>query len=163
KACLDFHALHWQGDHVWVVGQPGSVMLHSANNGASWNLVRTRQPLPLHGVYFADEQCGWAVGDLGSILATSDGGKTWTVQHRGGHRVAVLFVHADAAGLPLDTAAVLGQEEGYLSAALRVAGPDPSGRDFRHGADGQRFAAAFRRAGGTASEMLWQFPLPTHS
>src|SRR5262249_57242983 len=90
KACLDFHALHWQGDHVWVVGQPGSVMLHSANNGASWNLVRTRQPLPLHGVYFADEQCGWAVGDLGSILATSDGGKTWTVQHCGGHRVAVL-------------------------------------------------------------------------
>src|SRR5262249_15860980 len=119
--------------------------------------------LPLHGVYFADERNGWAVGDLGSILATGDGGKSWTVQHRGGHRAAVLFVHARDAGLPLDTAAVLGGEEGYLAAAVRVATPDPGAADYRRGAEGQRFAAAFRRAGGAAGEMLWQFPLPQHA
>ena len=51
-------------------------MLHSGNRGGSWEVVKTKQPLPLNGVYFADEKQGWAVGELGAILATADGGKT---------------------------------------------------------------------------------------
>ena len=46
----------------------------------------TGQPLPLNAVYFADERHGWAVGELGSVLATTDGGKNWQVQRRGGQR-----------------------------------------------------------------------------
>jgi photosystem II stability/assembly factor-like uncharacterized protein len=162
-AGLDFHGIHWAGDQVWVVGRPGSVLLHSADGGGSWKLVKTGQPLPLHGVYFLDENRGWAVGELGSILGTTDGGRTWKVQRRGGRRVAVLFVHADAAGVPVDTAAILGGEEGYLTAALQVVGPDPGSAAFGHAAAGQRLAAAFRRAGGASAEVLWQFPRPEHA
>ena len=35
----------------------------------------TRQPLPLNGLFFRDENTGWAVGELGTILATRDGGR----------------------------------------------------------------------------------------
>jgi photosystem II stability/assembly factor-like uncharacterized protein len=34
----------------------------------------------LNGVYFADARRGWAVGDLGTLLATTDAGVTWRRQ-----------------------------------------------------------------------------------
>src|SRR5262249_55250285 len=104
-----------------------------------------------------------AVGELGVILATSDGGKSWAIQRRGGERVAMLFVHAGAAGLPTETVALLGGEEGYLTAGLWVVGPDPFSAALPQATAGMRFAAAFRHAGGAAGESLWQFPLPTHA
>jgi photosystem II stability/assembly factor-like uncharacterized protein len=162
QASLDFHAVHGVGKHVWAVGRPGSVLMHSTTLGTSWELVRTGQPLPLNGIFFINENTGWAVGEFGSILATTDGGKTWHVQRRGGQRAVVLFMHARADRLPADTVALLGGEEGYLTAALRVAGPDPASAAPVRASDAQRFSAAVRTAGGGAGEMLWQFPVPQH-
>jgi hypothetical protein len=48
-------------------------------------------------------------------------------------------------GLPVDTVAVLGGQEGYLTVGLRVNGSDP-----------------LSASPGRASEMLWQFPVPQH-
>lgn len=162
RACLDFHAVHCVGDHTWVVGRPGSAVLYSPDQGRSWQVLPTGQWLPLHGVFFINAQRGWAVGELGSILSTADGGRSWRVQQRGGQRAAVLFVHARAAGLPVETVSVLGGEEGYLTTGLRVFAPDPATAAPDQAAAAQRFAAAVRLAGGAAGEMLWQFPLPQH-
>jgi photosystem II stability/assembly factor-like uncharacterized protein len=161
-ASLDFHAVCCAGDHVWVVGRPGSVILHSTARGTRWEMLKTGQNLPLNGVFFIDEKTGWAVGELGTILATEDGGKNWKVQRRGGQRAALLFVHARPAGLPCETLAILGGEEGYLTAALRVAGSDPTSAVLGRATEAQRFAAAVRQAGGAAGEMLWQFPVAQH-
>ncbi len=162
RANLDFNTVACFGKHVWVAGRPGTIMLHSADQGTSWEIQRTGQPLPIHGLHFLDDKIGWAVGEFGSVLATQDGGKTWKVQRRGGQRAALLFVHARAAGLPADTLAQLGAEEGYLAAALRVVGPDPASAALAHASDGERFKGAIRLAGGAAGEMLWQFPQPEH-
>jgi photosystem II stability/assembly factor-like uncharacterized protein len=162
KAGLDFHALDAVGDHVWVVGRPGSVVLHSGNAGGTWKMLKTGQPLPLHGVYFLDEHKGWAVGELGCILHTDDGGATWKAQHRGGQRAAVLLLHARATDLPVESVAWLGEEEGWLTAGLWVAGPEPKSAAPGQAAAGPRFAAAMRMAGGAAGELLWQLPLPQH-
>src|SRR5581483_2711196 len=51
RSCWDFHAVHCAGDHLWVVGRPGSALLHSRDRGASWEVQITGQPLPLNGVY----------------------------------------------------------------------------------------------------------------
>src|SRR5262249_28448619 len=109
-----------------------------------------------------DEQHGWAVGDLGLVLGTSDGGKTWAVQRRGGQRAAVLFVHARPGGLPLESLAVLGGEEGYLATPLAVQASDPWSAPLGKASEAERFAAAMRQAGGATGETLWQFPLPQH-
>ena len=36
----------------------------------------------LHGVFFLDQNRGWAVGSKGAFLATEDGGKTWKARPR---------------------------------------------------------------------------------
>jgi photosystem II stability/assembly factor-like uncharacterized protein len=162
RASLDFNAISAVGGKAWVVGRPGSFVLHTADSGATWQLLRTGQPLPLHGVYFLDDNKGWAVGELGTILATNDGGRSWEIRNQGGKRAAACFVHAQAEDVPFDTLAMLGADEGYLLAGLRVVAPDPASSAFARAADPSRFAAAWRRAGGAAGEMLWQFPLPQH-
>ncbi len=158
----DFHAVGGVGRHWWVVGRPGSVALHSPDRGRTWEMVRTGQTMPLHGLVFLDEQHGWAVGELGTILATMDGGKTWRIQHRGGQRAAVLLIHARAAGTPIESVALLGGQEGYLVAGLRVTAADPLSAAPGRAGDGPRYAAALRQAGGASGEALWQFPLPSH-
>lgn len=158
----DFHAVHGVGNHFWIVGRPGSVAIHSPDAGKTWEVVRTQQTMPLHGVFFHDEKQGWAVGELGTIVATADGGKSWQVQRRGGSRAAVLHVHARGSGVPLDTVARLGAEDGYLTAGLCVTGPEPASAGLSRVSEGCRFNEAFRLAGGACSETLWQFPVGTH-
>src|SRR5690606_3399695 len=51
----DLNAVSVVGDHVWAVGRPGSVVLHSADGGANWTVQQTGQPLPLKDVHFASE------------------------------------------------------------------------------------------------------------
>jgi photosystem II stability/assembly factor-like uncharacterized protein len=49
-----------------------------------WKLVREAQSTGyFHGLYFADQGNGWAVGDSGIIHHTSDGGNSWSVQESG--------------------------------------------------------------------------------
>jgi photosystem II stability/assembly factor-like uncharacterized protein len=162
RAAWDFHAVHCLGEHIWAAGRPGSKILHSPDAGRTWDTFSTGQPLPLNALYFIDEAHGWAVGEFGSVMHTADGGKTWRVQRRGGQRSAVLFIHARPNGLPVDTVALLGAQEGYLTVGLRVTTLDPASTAFSRSSDGTRLAAAVRRAGGAAGEMLWQFPVAQH-
>jgi photosystem II stability/assembly factor-like uncharacterized protein len=160
--CLDFHAIHGAGKKVWVVGRPGSVVMHSDDGGQSWRLQKTGCALPLHGVYFFNDQRGWAVGELGTILSTTDGGGTWQIQRQGGQRAAVLVVHAHSQDLPLDALARLGAADGYLTHALRVVAPDPASAAPHRAIERLRYAAAARLAGAVSAETLWAFSLPQH-
>lgn len=162
RATCDFHAVHGAAGHFWVVGRPGCAILHSRDQGQNWEVQQTRQPLPLNGVFFLNETTGWAVGELGSILATTDGGKTWQAQQRGGQRLAVLQVHARPDSTLLDATALLGGRDGYLTGVVRVTAPDGTTAALGRASEGARFSAAVRLAGGAAGEMLWQFPLGSH-
>ena len=179
SAC-DFEAVATHGKHLWVVGRPGTFVLHSPDLGQSWEMQKTGQPLPLHAIHFLNESLGWAAGDMGTLLTTRDGGKSWKVVKQDSQRVAVLFVHASSQAIPLDAVALLGAEEGYLTTAMRytaAAAPlppsrnaeddrqatrrtEPTGSHPRLALEPERIAAATRQVGGGAGEALWQFPLP---
>jgi photosystem II stability/assembly factor-like uncharacterized protein len=49
-----------------------------------WKIVRNADTLNrFSGIYFSDQMNGWAVGNSGIILHTSDGGNSWNVQESG--------------------------------------------------------------------------------
>lgn len=166
RACIDFRAIHGVGRSVWIVGRPGSFVLHAKDadniNNAHWELQHTNQPMPLNAVHFANENIGWAAGDLGTIVRTTDGGKTWSTLRQAGKRAAALFVHADAHAVPLDILALLGADSGNYVAALRTCAADASTAAPHQASADRRLSAAVRQAGGVAGETLWQFPLPQY-
>lgn len=77
--------------HLVAVGDHGVVLL-SDDQGKSFRQAR-EVPLstPLNGVSFADAQHGWAVGQWGAILVTSDGGDSWQIQRLASEEDRPLF------------------------------------------------------------------------
>lgn len=148
-----------QGKKLWIVGAPGSVVLHSADDGATWELLPTGQPLPLNDVAFLDERHGIAVGALGVILATDDGGRTWSKQSRGEKRAALWACFADPQSMPAELIAHAAAEEGYRTAVTLL-----GRRDAEPGVDDgastyDRYLEAVSALGAASGSQSWAFPL----
>lgn len=86
---FDWFAVEAIGSEIWIAGAPGSLVLYSPDQGISWHAQPTGITTPIRDIHFINGQNGWAVGSFGSILSTSNGGKTWRSQ-RGGNRQAGL-------------------------------------------------------------------------
>ncbi|MDX1946063.1 MAG: YCF48-related protein [Pirellulaceae bacterium] len=157
---IDFRALAVRGNHVWIAGAPGTCVVHSPDGGQTWETFRTDQTAPLRALFFLDEYRGWAVGALGTILHTRNGGKTWLPQHTGGLRAALLGIFSDPARVPLELVVQQAASEGYLT-AVEILGR----RDQEPGAGREELSLARRAhegivaAGGSAADVSWRFPL----
>ncbi|HEY1192266.1 MAG TPA: YCF48-related protein [Gemmata sp.] len=162
-ASCDLKCVATRGTHVWVAGRPGGFVLHSADLGKTWEVQHTELTVPANGIHFISEKEGWIVGDLGCIIGTTDGGKSWTVQRAGGRRAAVLFLHANGASAPLDVVAALGAADGYLCASTGLMNADPATADPKKASAGLRSRTAMRQAGGAAGEGAWAFPIAPHA
>ncbi len=156
---FDFSALDVRGQHCWIAGTPGTRVLHSADAGHTWQVGDTAQTLPIKALAFVDEQHGWAVGDLGTILATRDGGQTWKTQRGGGTRTAFVGFFSRASEIPWELVARLSADDGYLSAMEVLARDDIEGRSPGAGDPVLQAHEASVRAGASAAEAAWRFPL----
>lgn len=68
------------GQRLLSVGDRGHI-LYSDDEGQNWLQARVPTQQLLTAVYFVDDRYGWAVGHDALILATRDGGATWTRQY----------------------------------------------------------------------------------
>lgn len=68
------------GQRLVAVGEQGSI-IYSDDRGASWSMAKAPGTALLTALYFVDPRHGWAVGHDLRILATVDGGRTWSQQH----------------------------------------------------------------------------------
>jgi len=121
---FDFHAVAVHETHVWIAGAPGTRVFHSADGGRTWQAFATGQTVPLRALTFVDGRTGWAVGDLGTILATQDGGRSWQVERAGGRRAALVALFGRANDVPLEMIAQYGAAEGYLTSVNLLHPPD---------------------------------------
>lgn len=73
-------AAAFAGKRIVAVGQSGHIV-YSDDDGNSWHPAsQVPTSATLTGVAFASEREGWAIGHLGVILRTADGGITWERQ-----------------------------------------------------------------------------------
>lgn len=73
------------GADVIAVGERGAIR-RSADQGRTWEACASPARATLTGISFATlaaPRLGWAVGHDATILATTDAGRTWTLQYRG--------------------------------------------------------------------------------
>jgi photosystem II stability/assembly factor-like uncharacterized protein len=78
--------------HIWVIGFD-SVIMHSADGGATWKPQKSPVTNSLCDVFFINATTGWIAGRAGIVLHTTDGGATWKKQESGvtNHLFAVSF------------------------------------------------------------------------
>jgi photosystem II stability/assembly factor-like uncharacterized protein len=155
---FDFRAVAVQGSHCWIAGNPGSCIFHSHDGGQTWQTYRTQQSLPLRALTFLDENRGWAVGSLGTILATRDGGRTWREQHRGGTRAALLGIFSGPERVPLEVFAQQSGNEAYLGALEIISRFDEDAAQ-REASLPERTHEALLAVGGSQADTAWRFPL----
>ncbi|HEX4895476.1 MAG TPA: YCF48-related protein [Solimonas sp.] len=67
------------GKRLIAVGDRGGII--ASVNGQDWVQVKAPVRSVLTALSFADENNGWAVGHDATILATTDGGRTWKLQN----------------------------------------------------------------------------------
>ncbi len=63
-----------------TLGERGHI-LWSDDNGKNWSQAKVPTKATLTGLFFLDEETGWAVGHDTIILKTIDGGETWKKQY----------------------------------------------------------------------------------
>jgi photosystem II stability/assembly factor-like uncharacterized protein len=114
SAFFDFTALAVRGGKCWIAGSPGSRIFFTPDAGRTWVAAATGVTVPLKAIAFADDEHGWAVGQLGTILVTSDGGQTWQRQRAAGARAALMAVAGRAEDLPLELFARTCKDQGYF-------------------------------------------------
>ncbi|WP_460418530.1 WD40/YVTN/BNR-like repeat-containing protein [Pseudomonas sp. microsymbiont 2] len=78
------------GQRLVVVGDRGHI-LFSDDQGKTWTQARVPTRQLLTAVFFLDDKRGWAVGHDAQILASSDGGATWSKQFEDLSREAPLL------------------------------------------------------------------------
>jgi photosystem II stability/assembly factor-like uncharacterized protein len=64
------------GQRLVAAGEHGLVVF-SDDGGRQWTQAQVPASVTLTGLRFADARQGWAIGNLGLVLRTSDGGATW--------------------------------------------------------------------------------------
>jgi photosystem II stability/assembly factor-like uncharacterized protein len=62
---------------VWVAGSHSTV-LSSSDRGATWSKQDFGEDAILTTIQFVDEQHGFITGEFGMVMATADGGASWT-------------------------------------------------------------------------------------
>lgn len=124
------------GERVVAVGERGVIAL-SDDGAKHWRQARSVPvSVTLTAVRFADASNGWAVGHGGVILATRDGGESWTVQ-ADGVRLAQAAIRAAAALSDNPRGPLLAHQASQLAAD----GPDKPLLDV-HVVDANRIVAA---------------------
>lgn len=117
---------------AYAVGGMGGVVLVTVTGGKKWRALPSPRRSGLWGVSFSDLTHGIAVGDLGSVITTSDGGKTWTDRSLSPEKIDVLFIlgrQGDEARVAA-LAACLALDEGYRTGFCFVTRDDRRGRSY---------------------------------
>jgi len=160
-----FTSVALAGNRLVAAGERGRI-LWSDDQGLSWHQVRTPTSVTLTSIRFVSPLEGWAIGQMGVILHSVDGGQDWSMQFDGVRANQALVAAAQAdlhAGGPtaLDTANMQAAQQfvaGGPSVPLLALLPVSESQVMVAGAYGMAFTTA--DAGDTWRPMFDSIPNP---
>lgn len=75
-------AIHFPMDfNTGFVAGMGGIVGRTNDGGRNWEILSLPTTVDLYGIYFRNNEIGWAVGDNGTIVCTRDGGMNWELQN----------------------------------------------------------------------------------
>ena len=151
---VDLKAVEVQGRNIWVAGNPGSCIYMSNDGGQTWRTTFTGISATIRKIVFVDAHFGWAVGDLGTILTTQNGGQTWTVQRTGGTKLSLLTLFGEADAVPFEVLASLSANQGFLGGCVLLFRNEKNSSEQEN-----RLHEAVIRSGGSLGAELGTFPI----
>ena len=111
---IDFRSVAATNSKIWAAGKPGGCIVSIDKQSGEVKLHATQITTAINRITFVDEMHGWAVGDLGIVIATEDGGENWQVQRRTKMRIGMLGVCFGQQELPLELLAQYACEDDVL-------------------------------------------------
>ncbi len=115
---IDFLSITATKTKVWAAGRPGGCLVSVDKRTGETHLHKTPITSAIHRIFFLDENRGWAVGDLGMVIATVDRGESWQIQRGTQTRIGLLSVCFDESELPLELLAQYACEDDVLCGAI---------------------------------------------
>lgn len=85
---------------IFAAGSPSTLVARSDDSGKTWHAIESPIQSPLKLFTFLDENRGWAISEMGDIVATRDGGKSWWVQRNGFTQLGMMFIVSDEERIP---------------------------------------------------------------
>lgn len=146
-------------NHAWVAGSPGSVIWHTSDAGNSWQAQATGDRIPLEAVRFLSPFQGAAVGHLGRICVTQDGGETWKSVRGKGRRLSCLAIQTHAERTALSFLTRWAAEEGYRTGVMISTRRDTGSDAYQAQQLDLRLAHAVQTAGGNRGWIDWRLPI----
>jgi photosystem II stability/assembly factor-like uncharacterized protein len=121
---IEWRAIHADGRSVWCLGQPGNILIHSSDQGTTWQSQTLPISLPL------ETMSGWqgdrlvVAGAAAGIIGSRNGGQAWWSEHGENRRLGLLAITATGVTAPLELLADSSFEIPLRSGWLRVADVD---------------------------------------
>ena len=133
---------------IWFAGDPGTLLF--AVDRTTGKAIARRIPIQsrINKIVFADDQHGWAVGALGCILSTSNGGETWALQRGRNRTAAVLVVNSSPHRVGYELFSKYAGQENHLCASVLIGSNQNSGQRF------QSVTQATDRLGGATTDLI---------
>jgi photosystem II stability/assembly factor-like uncharacterized protein len=116
-----FTAVARAGNRLVAAGERGRI-LWSDDQGRSWRQARTPTSVTLTNIRFVSPTEGWAIGQMGVILHSVDGGQDWTLQFDGVRANQALLTAAQA-DLRAGGATALGESNLQAAQQFGAGGP----------------------------------------
>ena len=149
---FDLSTLCTVGESCWIAGRPGSRIIRTRDGGKNWSALATGQTTPIKKLFFLDENRGWAIGSLGTVLGTDDGGTSWKSLRGRNQHATVLAFFSDYDQVPLEIFSLLAASEGRFCTIELVQRRNPVGVNSPSDEELARLRQALTRIGCSSVE-----------
>ena len=125
---VDLKAIAVSEKKICFAGDPGSYLFTIDRITGKAEAFRTPVNSRINRIHFVDDQTGWAVGSLGMIMMTVNGGETWQLQRGDNRRTAIICVAPNQNSIPFELLSKYATEEHRICATVLL---DPSFKQRR--------------------------------